>query len=966
MSAARRPGSVDGLWRVLAPSLCIWAVAAVVIASPGAGVWLSVVSVLLVLVMGAVVYIRGRRRSRAGRQPDSALGTRVFRTRVLGALLIGAAALLLLGARLIVLEEERGHPGLSASAGSGRAMTVEVRLGAYPGSRTSEEGTRSWLRGTVDAAPVLVWLDGAPEPGWGPGSRVRVTGGIRAQPPESDAAFEISARGAVESIQGSLDGVVGALAESRARLAVAAAGVPGAELVPGFAVGDTSSVSERLGDSMRATSLTHLTAVSGSNCALVIGAITWASTRLGAGRRTRIVLSGLALVGFVALIGPDASVQRAAVMAGVMLASRFGGAPGAGPPALGAAVLLLVLADPWQSRQAGFGLSVLATGGVLLLVTVIEERLRRTARLPRVLGLPIAMSVASQLACGPGLLLIEPGIPLAGILANLLAAPAAPIGTGIGLIGLLLLGVSEPLGSAAVVVASWAARWVAAVAEVCETLPLARLDWPGGWVGAVLLIAVQCAPMIAVGLRSGAIGLPGGARVRQRAPWHPAPAAPTTVRVVIALLVFGASGIAAGVMVAVPLAERAATPRDWAFVACDVGQGDALLLRDPRSPDAVVLVDTGDDPEALADCLRRFEVDRIQRLVLTHDDRDHVGALGRVIDRVDSATIAPPVGQPVARTSGGTAPEVCGSDPRAVAERRVLSELCAAAVPVELGVAGRGILLSAPSGGSGAPESARRDERSGIQVSVLAPSIGERPADSNGASLVLGVRVLGFAMLLLADTGREEQLRLQRAGTDLSADLVKIAHHGSRDHDPRLAPAVGAGLAVVSVGAGNRYGHPTVETITSYEQAGAVVLRTDRLGAIAISPRVDGAARVWAERGGEATDGRTMSAGCPRLEGWQRQRAEAGARSLRWDGSKRAPRRSCSSADPKRSSPTALRGPSAISSRPRSPKPRFTTSRPPATPRARSSRSRAPLSSPSPASSGSMVSRNAPTRSSPT
>lgn len=961
MSAARRSDTVDGLWRVLAPSLCIWAVAAAVIAVPGAGVWLSAASVMAALLSSAVAHVVGGRRSRAGSSTDPVLGARV-----LGVLLIGAAALLLLGVRLIVLEEDRRHSGLSTAAGSGRAMTVEVRLSAYPGSRASEDGTRSWLRGTVDAAPVLVWLDGAPDPEWGPGSRVGVTGGIRAQPPESGAAFEISARGAAESIPGALDGIVGTLAESRARLAAAAAVVPGAELVPGFAVGDTSPVPERLDDSMRATSLTHLTAVSGSNCALVIGAITWVSARLGAGRRTRIVLSGLALVGFVALIGPDASVQRAAVMAGVMLASRFGGVPGAGLPALGAAVLLLVLADPWESRQAGFGLSVFATGGVLLLVPALEERLRRTARLPRVLGLPIAMSVASQFACGPGLLLIEPGIPLAGILANLLAAPAAPIGTGVGLIALLLLGISESLGSAAVVVASWAARWVAAVAEACQTLPLARLEWPGGWLGAALLIAVQCAPLIAIGLRSGAIGLPGGARVRQRAPWRPAPSVPTVVRVTIALLVFGSAGISAGITVAVPLAERAATPRDWAFVACDVGQGDALLLRDPRSPDAVALVDTGDEPERLTDCLRRFAVDRIQRLVLTHDDRDHVGALERVIDRVDSATIAPPVGPPVAPIAEGTSWDACGGDPRAIAERRVLRELCAAAIPVELGVAGSGISLPSRTGDALASEGAQREERSGVEVSVLAPSVGERPADSNGASLVLGVRVVGLTMLLLADTGREEQLRLQRAGTDLSADLVKIAHHGSRDHDPRLAPAVSAGLAVVSVGAGNRYGHPTPEAIASYEQAGSVVLRTDRLGSIAISPRGDGTARVWAERGGEATGGRAMSAGCPKLEGWQWQRAEARARSLRWDGSRRARRRSCSSAAPRRSSPTVLHGPSAISSRPRSPRPRFTTSKPPGTPPARSSRSRVPPSSPSPASSASMASRSAPTRSSPT
>lgn len=958
MSGTRRPGSIDGLWRVLAPSIGIWGVAAVAVAMPGSGAWIGAASVLCGVLAAVIAYAVGRRDRSARRKPG------LLGSRALGAVLVGAAGLLLLSVRLVGLEEDRRHPGLNDAADRGRSATVDVQLSAYPGSRVSEDGTRSWLRGTVDAAPILVWIDGAADPRWGPGSRIRVTGAVRAQPPESDAAFEIAARGAVESIPGTLDAAVSTLAEARARLVAAAARVPGAELVPGFAVGDTSPIPELLGERMRATSLTHLTAVSGSNCALVVGAIAWTSARFGAGRRTRVVLSAAALVGFVALIGPDASVQRAAIMAGVMLASRFGGVPGSGLPALGAAVLFLLVADPWESRQAGFGLSVLATGGVLLLAPAIEERLRRFGRLPRVLALPIAMSVAAQVACGPGLLLIEPGIPLAGILANLLAAPAAPIGTGVGLIAVLLLGISAPAGGAAVVVASWASSWVAAVAEVCATLPLARLEWPGGWSGALLLVVVQCAPMIAAALRSGALGLPGGARARRRAPWRPAPPKPRAVRVAIALLASGAGGISAGITVAAPIAERAATPRDWAFVACDVGQGDALLVRDPRAPDSVVLVDTGDEPERLSECLRRFGVGRIRLLVLTHDDRDHVGALARVIDRVESAIIAPPVGQPVGGAAGQPRQEPCASDERVVAERRVLRELCAAGIPVELGEAGRRLAL--PRNGESASGSSSGPGSSALEVSVLAPSVGQRPADTNGASLVLRARASGFAMLLLADTGREEQATLLRERSDLSADLVKIAHHGSRDHDPRLASAVGAGLAVVSVGAGNRYGHPTAEAISSYEQAGSTVLRTDRHGSIAISPGDGGAAETWVERGDEDAGSRAMSAGCSRLEGWQRQRAEPRARSLTWAGSRRAPRPSYSSADPSRSSPTAPLGPSATSSKPRFPRPRSTTSRLPATPRARSSRSRAPPSSPNPDSSGSTGSRSAPTRSSPT
>lgn len=885
---------LDGTWRMLAPALLAWAAAALAIAVPGSGALLVAGGVLAALPLGLL----GLRRAHGSPSMGSRGGG------PWGALLICAAALLLLGARLLVLEEGRQHPELADAAERGRTISLEVRLSAYPGSRATDTGTRSWLRGTAEGTPVLVWLDGDPDPSWGPGSRLRLAGRPSALPPESDAAFEISARGAVGPVPEHSAPAVDALAEARARLVAASARVPGAELVPGFAVGDTSLVPERLGEQMRAASLTHLTAVSGSNCALITGAIIWVAARLGAGRRTRVLLAGAGLLGFVALIGPDASVLRAAIMAGVMLAGRFGGIPGSGLPALGAAVLLMLIADPWQSRHPGFGLSVLATGGVLLLVPPIESGLRRVARLPRVLALPIAMSVAAQLTCGSGLLLLEPGIPIAGIPANLLAAPAAPLGTGAGLLALLLLGAAEPVGGLAVVVAGWAAHWVATVAEVCDALPLARLEWPGGWIGAALLVLVQGSPAIALALRRGTVGLPGARRAVRRAPWRSPPPVPLAVRIAVAVLGAGSAGVAVAITAIGPLAEGATAPGDWSFVACDVGQGDALLIRDPSVPEAVALIDTGDEPQLLLDCLARFGVGRVSLLVLTHDDRDHVGALDRVLDRVDSALIAPPVGVRAPEPADGA--DACGPRGDRAAARSVLRTLCGAGIPVGIGTAGRSVRL-----GSGAePSQAGRDDGGGVELRVLAPGSGARPADTNAASIVMRARTARFTALLLADTGREEHARLRRSESDLSADLVKVAHHGSRDQDPELAREIGASLAVVSVGAGNRYGHPTTDAIAAHERAGSAVLRTDRLGSIAVSGSREQLA-VWAERGNAREAGRSMSVGCPRLEGWQRQEAEPRARSRRWTGSTRVRLRSSSSAGPRASSRIARRAPSA-------------------------------------------------------
>ena len=151
---------------------------------------------------------------------------------------------------------------------------------------------------------------------------------------------EITAEGIGEMIRERIGEAAAAL---RSGLRERSEAVPGAALVPGFAVGDTALVGDDLDRAMTESSLAHLTAVSGANCALVTGAVIWLLGRLGAGRRLRAVAAGCGLALFVVLVGPDPSVQRAAVMAAVLLASGFGGKRATALPSLGLAVIALTL-----------------------------------------------------------------------------------------------------------------------------------------------------------------------------------------------------------------------------------------------------------------------------------------------------------------------------------------------------------------------------------------------------------------------------------------------------------------------------------------------------------------------------------------------------------------------------------------------------------------------------------------------
>lgn len=802
-----------GHWRLLAPAICCWVLAAALIHVPGAARWVA--GSALLAAIAAVVFVSGRNRWR----------------RIVGLCLLGSALVLMLSARIDAAERIREHQGAAIEHTLAAGEGVAVRLAGYPESIRGLDGReRGWVRATANRVPLMLWLPEHAEQSWAPGTTIVVSGSAQRGGPESQAALEIRVKTMSESAQEtwSLPSITRQWSSKlRHDLSDAAAQQPGAALVPGFAVGDTSLVSDDVDALMKEASLTHLTAVSGANCALITGVATWAASWCGVGRRGRQLIAAGALGAFVFIVGPDPSVQRAAIMAAVMLISNFGGKRGRSLPALGVAIIALLLADPWQAVGPGFALSVAATGGILLGVPAVTSWFCTRLRLPRWLALMLSVTTVAQVACAPLLLLLQPGLPAAGIVANLVAAPAAPVGTGLGLAAMFALQAAPTVGAGVVWAASWAARWVEAAGELALALPGGRWYWPGGWGGAVVLGAVELLLLGAWALGTGRIPAfgsgasgPGGA-----APWGRRVRLPRRTALVVQVCAGLAAGVTIGMVLVVPIAVRVGVPKDWVVVACDVGQGDAILLRNSREPDEVMLVDVGDDAQALTECLQLFGVRRVSVLVLTHDDRDHVGAVAQVLRKSDFVLVAAPTTDQAEN-------------------RPLIDEIVAAQRPYAIGAAGMG--------GAGA-----------LKWKVLGPEAHAPSTTTNAASLVIAVEVDGKTVVLLGDTGEDEQRTLLRHNTHVRADVVKVAHHGSRDQFVQLYTALGAEVALVSVGH-NRYGHPNADLLTSLIASGTTPLRTDELGSVALSVR-GGAIEAWSSRNrslngasvGHSTDGGT-------------------------------------------------------------------------------------------------------------
>ncbi|CAN01596.1 ComEC/Rec2 family competence protein [Clavibacter michiganensis subsp. michiganensis] len=419
-----------------------------------------------------------------------------------------------------VVDEPAAPVAARSGSGPGRADRVRIvahltalHIGRDAGGRTVDATLR--LPAPV---PVVVFAtgvdeqhDGSARARPGVGALVHVSAAVRAADPGDRAAYLLVARGTPE-VAGGPAGALGFADGLRARLADAAADLrgPGAELLPGLAIGDVSAVTPALAQTMKDSSLTHLTAVSGANCAVIVGLVLALAAAAGLRRPARGVAALAALGAFVILVTPQPSVLRAAVMAAVLIVSTASGRPSRGLPALAVAVVVLLTGDPWLARDLGFALSVLATAGLLVLAPPLADRLSR--RMPRRLAEALAIPVAAQVACQPVLLVLQPGLPVHGVLANVLAEPAAAPATIGGLVACVVLPVWPSAGGLVLRLAWLPASWIAAVASVMSRLPAGRVPWASGPAG-VIALTVAIALVIAV----VALGRPVSPRPRAAA-----------------------------------------------------------------------------------------------------------------------------------------------------------------------------------------------------------------------------------------------------------------------------------------------------------------------------------------------------------------------------------------------------------------------------------------------------------------
>ena len=557
-TASKAPEPLD--LRLLAPAISCWASAWWAVGHDGAGAWRPVLplaagcTALAAALIVPVLRFRPPRhradpRPGAPEQDPGAIGT--VSASMLVCALCAAAVLAISAAHLWA----RQRDPLTMAVASGRPVTLVGTVSQEPRvSATSRstlvitaldveqvDGRSSSLSATVLADKQWLSLP--------MGTRVEVRTHLKPTHPGRSETAIIPKRAGLE-VLGPPSGVLGAVTSIRTGLARAVGAEdaqdtetasrgfwpPGARtLVPGVALGDDHALPAQVRQDMRTVSMTHLTAVSGQHVAIVLGL---GLAALGVvPRRWRALLGTILLTLLVILVRPSGSVLRAATMGAVMLLGVVVGRRAASVPALCAGAIVLLLIDPWQARDYGFALSVVATAGIVIGAKPVAAHLSR--RLPRWLAVAVALPLVAQAACGPLLILLQPTVGAWSVPANLLTEPAAIIATISGLLAALV----HPAWPAAATVIAWpalaACSWMVWVAGFFAHLPCATLPWPDGLTGALALGACELGVLLLVAPRARRALLKGLRRLMRPArgrlaPWQrpepPAPEASATHR----------------------------------------------------------------------------------------------------------------------------------------------------------------------------------------------------------------------------------------------------------------------------------------------------------------------------------------------------------------------------------------------------------------------------------------------------
>lgn len=537
---------------------------------------------------------------------------------------------------------------------------------------------------------------------------------------------------------------------------------------------------------LKSAGLAHIAAVSGAHLAIVSAAVAACLARLRIARRWRIAVQVGCIAVFVLCAGAPISAVRAAFMCACAFLSFFARRRAHSVNALALCILVLVATWPPCAVSASFALSATATLAIALFARYFSGwfGVLFAHRLPAVCDV-LGMTLAAWLATLPFAAALFSVVPLASPLANLIATPMLAL-LCVG--GIVAGGASlafPALGAFMAVRLCALAQLLLAAARSISHFPYTSIPASADLAGGIVVCLAAFAILYV---------------------WWPRPSRAGALAVGCA-----------GMLVVLGLFLVAPRMHGAEIIMSDVGQGDAIIVRDgPRA----ILIDTGNQDAKVLAALARHGVYELDMLVISHPDDDHCASLPAVARSVNVGRIG------VARDLASCSCESCS-----------------------------GLRRSAGSSSLELLEPGNAIRWGRFEAQVLAPRTFAEEG-GNEDSLVMQIEFdadgdgdCDASMLTSGDAESSILEGLASKGMLAPVDIYKVAHHGSRDStSERLLDAIRPSVALVSCGKDNRYGHPSPSTLENLEAWDVQVYRTDELGDVVCSLSAQGIA-VHAQRG---------------------------------------------------------------------------------------------------------------------
>ncbi len=607
----------------------------------------------------------------------------------------------------------------------------------------------------------------------------------------------------------------------------------GAALLAGIIIGNrTLYASTELEQDFKTCGLAHLMAVSGTHLAVVSALLLFFLKRCHLKRRTRSAILIAVLFFYVALTGFSPSAMRAGFMCAIALVAGGAGRRKHICTALALCVLLFLSLNPANAYSLSFLLSVLAVFGLVVIGPLIGFWLKlfvpkRFSSIAQDVGVTLSATMITM----PVTIPLFAQFPLIVPFATIIAAPFITIALGLGIMSLVIIAIIAPLGALLLDFACAISGMCAFLVHFMADLPLAciPIDAQAPLLSAVLVILLillwafwplpkkvdymdsslgehhKSSKVSVFGEHPKNSKTPAWQKTKDKFELSQKRFSRSRIIVVfcigfpvIALVFYGMGGTQ--VISSVVGINPGSSAQ---IVMLDVGQGDSMLLKDK---DSAVLIDTGEKSDVLARALARHAITHLDAIFITHKDSDHAGALSGItgIVAVDNVYIHADL------------LNFDGESGVLEAARRATAGKGASGVRPEniCKIGSFEIKVLGPEKGG------ESDNEDSLQFSISYDANGDGKPEARGFS---------------SGDAESEEIR-ESVNSIGGVDFVKVPHHGSKGgFDEEELNILKPKIALISVGANNKYGHPTKQMLDLFDNAQVNVFRTDKNGDIALS-----------------------------------------------------------------------------------------------------------------------------------